>query len=156
MKGQEFDTDKSEGLMFKEHREFFITFFQKRTDFLEVFALAKGDHEELKESYLILIYLIESTSAYIIKNNEDGSVNDEIDEELEVISKIIKDKTKHDECHKKIKLLHRKVSLLQVDAEILPKPLLKQENENEQFWRGEDKKAYKEMKKAFYDVVMKY
>lgn len=156
MKNKELDIDslnnKNDGLIFKEHREFFINFFQKRDDFLSAFALAKYDEEELKDSYNILVYLIESTSAYIFKED----IEKEIDNELEEIEKILKDNSQHQECYNKIKELHRKVSSLQVQAEILPKPILSSENEQEKFWRGEDNKAMKEMKKAFYDVVMKY
>ena len=141
-----------DGLMFKEHRDFFINFFSKRDLFLSAFAQARYDFEELQEAFNILIYLVESTSAYIIKYDTEAK----IDSEIEVISNLMKDKKNHDETFKKIKALHRKVSEYQVKSEILPKPILAEENEADNFWKKEENAAMREMKKAFYDTVMKY
>jgi predicted RNase H-like nuclease (RuvC/YqgF family) len=143
---------KDNGLIFKEHREFFINFFQKRDDFLSSFAEAKYDHNELKDTFLILNYLIEATSPYILTKDS----KDKIDNCLKEISEILSDKSKHEDCFNKIKDLHREISTLQVRSEILPKPLRELENEQEQFWKGEESRAMREMKKAFYDVVLKY
>jgi len=156
MKKEEISIDnlnkKEDGLIFKEHREFFINFFQKRDDFLSSFAMAKIDKDELKDSFLLLNYLIESTSPYILKEDKDKDV----DKKIKEIESIINVSTEHDNCYNKIKSLHREISLLQVKAEILPKPLLAYDNEKENFWRGEENKAMKEIKKAFYDIVLKY
>jgi hypothetical protein len=79
-----------------------------------------------------------------------------IDKDIDEISNLIKDKKNHDNTFKKIKALHRKVSEYQVKSEILPKPILAEEDEGANFWKKEENKAMKEMKKVFYDTVMKY
>jgi hypothetical protein len=141
-----------DGLMFKEHRDFFTNFFSKRDLFLASFAQARYDFEELQESFNILIYLIESTSAYILKYDKEET----IDKAVEEITILIKDKKNHNNIFRKIKTLHRKVSDYQVKSEILPKPILAEENEADNFWKKEENAAMREMKKAFYDTVMKY
>ena len=136
-------------LNYKEHSEFFDTFYRIRTTFQTSFAESHYKKDSIKVCFQNIQALIMLTTGQIIK-----VVNLEDIKTKEIHIKDLIRKNNNDKALDKLRDLHDELSLYWAAVEILPKVDEEQINPNIQFWKEETNAGFREMKKAFYDSFM--
>lgn len=144
-------------LMYKDHKDFFVKMHDLRAKFVVEIAESSFEPKNLRQAFQTIEALVDWTSSYIqkssIKFNKDKDNITYFDETLEEVSKEIK-MNKNNEAKKNLKNLFRNLNSCFENSELLPKINIGVEDENSKFWREEEHAAMKEIKKAFYDVLV--
>ena len=142
-------------LEYKNHDDFFNRFYQTRWDLINSIVQVSetiNNKIDLKQ----LEYTIDSLEALILWSysqlRRGGADLNKIKDMKKEIIKLIGQK-KYKTAIEEIKVLFEYISEIHEKTELIPR-ISVQEKENERFWREEKNKAMKEVKKAFYDVLM--
>lgn len=133
-------------LQFKEHTHFFDDYFELRKVAFNFLAKAITDDTKIPDLYQSVLILVEYTSTYI-------SNVDFLDEKVKNIDKLIvlKRKDKNKEAILEIKKLLRLISSEHESSELLPQKR-SDDVSTQKFWKEEEHKALRNMKKAFHDI----
>ena len=144
-------------LMYKDHKDFFVKMHELRALFVEKIAESTFEVQALKDAYITFNALVDWTSSYIdkssIKLDKNKKNTEFMDEKLEEIEKLIVN-GKRKPAKVELRLYFRKLNDCFESSELLPKINQQQEDENQKFWKDEEHKAMKEVKKAFYDIMV--
>jgi len=132
-------------LEYKEHSDFFEDYFIFKKQTFVLLSESITDQRKIPELYQRLRTLINYTSNYIPDIKE-------IDADLKVVDGLmVKDKK---QALRMCESILRKLNDKHEQTAILPQKATSYD-EKEAFWRNEESRAMKELKKAFYDVFMK-
>lgn len=152
-----YNNDSSE-LLFKEHREFFIKYFELRTKFiLQLAEIYTADSKQkYLELYTSLMALFDWTSNYIVKKEE---FQKNLDELMNMINKLPAGRITNINIYKptinKFREILHNMNEAHEKTEILPQKIVEQEDENRKFYREEKNDiALKMAKKAFHDMII--
>lgn len=133
-------------LAYKEHGDFFEDYHLIRKRAFVLLAEAITDKNKVKELYKTIITLVDFTSNYMYDISE-------VDELLLEIDKLMA-KNRYVEAISEMRQVLRKINTKHEASAILPQKSMNFD-EKEKFWRDEESKGMKEMKKAFFDVFMR-
>ena len=136
-------------LEYKEHSEFFDTFYRIRNTFQISFAASHTDTKQLKVCFQNLQALIMLTTGQISKVVKINSVRVR-EKEIQNLVNTNNNQLALD----KLRNLHDDLSEYWTLTEILPKVKEESIDENRKFWKDETNAGLREMKKAFFDSFM--
>lgn len=132
-------------LQYKEHGDFFDDYFSIRKTAFLLLSKSITNPKMIPDLYENVITLIDFTSNYIADISEIDTIVKEID--------ALMFKKKEKDALIKFRELLRLINKKHEESDVLPQKNV--EDANSKFWRNEESKAMKEMKKAFFDVFMK-
>lgn len=130
-------------LQYKEHGNFFNDFFTLRKIAYGHLAETITNPKRFPELYKSTLILVEYASSYI-------SDIESIDQDLQDIDKLTSI-NKTNEAIKKVKHLLRKITQEHEASELLPQKKA-EDIKTQKFWREEEHRAIRNMKKAFHDI----
>jgi hypothetical protein len=134
------------GLEYKQHNDFFGDYFIFKQRAFVLLSECISDKGKIKLLCETLMTLVNYTSNYI----DDITEVDKLMNELKRLLQLNKSADVINKAQEILRLLNEKHE----SSALLPQKQT-QYNENEKFWRDEETKAMKQLKKAFYDVFMK-
>ena len=132
-------------LQYKEHGDFFDDYFRIRRTAFILLSKSITDNKQIHNLYENVLTLIDFTSNYI------ADISD-IDNIVKEIYDLMHKKNTKD-AFTKFRELLRLINKKHEESDVLPQKNV--EDVNKRFWRDEESRAMKEMKKAFFDVFMK-
>ena len=132
-------------LQYKEHGDFFDDYFRIRKTAFILLSKSITKPSLISDLYENVITLIDFTSNYIA----DISEIDDMVKEIDILMKQRNNKKALEKFRQILRLINHKHE----ESDVLPQKNV--EDTNQKFWRTEESKAMKEMKKAYYDVFMK-
>lgn len=135
-------------LDYKLHQDFFELLFQYIRNYEEAMADFYTDTKAGIKAFKELIKLISFTSAHIKKKIDIEEVKIRRDE----IHKSLK-QGKTSDARKAMENLAEEIFMIFERTELIPK-VKHEEDENAKFWKDEENKAIREVKKGFYDILM--
>lgn len=144
-------------LEYKNHDEFFDKFYTLRTDLITSIALCNdylsNNNPKLPSQMNYTITALDTFIIWSYSQLKRGGMDEkQLNKDLNLIRKEILSKD-YGRAYDNIKNIFTQVSEIHEKTELIPR-INVTENENEKFWRDEDNKAMKEIKKAFYDVLL--
>jgi len=140
------ENDKS--LQYKDHNEFFEIFFQLRKQFLRDLHEFYINQNETTKSVVIgtMLGLIRWTGSQL------GKVLDVNEMRTKVIR--LGNSREYPKLYLQLDDLFLEISKAHESCELIPKIKIDVEDENAKFWKDEEHRAIREIKKGFYDILM--
>lgn len=136
-------------LDFKLHQDFFELLFQYIKDYENAMADTYTDAKAGIKAFKELTKLISFTSPHISHKadiKEIKAKRDAIHEQLK--------KNKPVDARNKLEELAEHIFSIFESAELIPKIKKQEEDENAKFWKEEEHKGLREIKKGFYDILI--